>query len=273
MARGLHLHTNEQWQPTELRCRKPKPRRKAGRNPTRTGRILKESCGCCGATRGGGMCCPSGPPHPARAGGAAYSENQGVWPRAWRGVTEHTGRTASVGPGRVLRRRELSARARRGDAVGQTKCGEDTERLVVADGMALTLRVSHASVSPAEVTLVEQSLETVNVPRRRGGAPHRKLKRLIVDNGCDANWLHTLLWSRRMELVFPGHKRLLHQSKFVGKSRLAEVRHSAYFREFRGWCKSLIRARRCRTASRCGATSGNGGSKARSFGWATTGGS
>lgn len=122
------------------------------------------------------------------------------------GAAGRTRRPASARLGRVFRRRELFARKKRGDAVGKTKRGKGTKWLVVADGAGLPLGVSLASATPAEVTLIARTLETVRVPRKRGGAPRRKPKRLIADKGYDADWLRILLWSRGIELICP-HRR------------------------------------------------------------------
>lgn len=103
-------------------------------------------------------------------------------------------------------RRELFAREKGGDAVGKTKRGKGTKWLVAADGASIPLGVSLASATPAEVTLVQRTLETVSVPRLRGGAPRRKPKRLIADKGYDADRLRILLWSRGIELICP-HRR------------------------------------------------------------------
>jgi transposase len=66
--------------------------------------------------------------------------------------------------------------------------------------------VSIASASPAEITLIEQTLATVSVPRKHGGAPRRKMERLIADRGYDADWLRLSLWSRGIELICPHRK-------------------------------------------------------------------
>jgi transposase len=106
----------------------------------------------------------------------------------------------------MLHRRELFARKKRGECVGKTKRGKGTKWVVVADGAGVPLGVSLASASPAEVTLVEEALKTVRVPRLRGGAPRRKLKRLIADKAYDADWLRMLLANRGTELICP-HRR------------------------------------------------------------------
>jgi len=82
--------------------------------------------------------------------------------------------------------------------------------MVVAERSGIPLGVHIASASPAEITLVEETLATVKVPRKRGGAPRRKPKRLIADKAYDADWLRISLWSRGIELICPyrrGRKR------------------------------------------------------------------
>lgn len=78
--------------------------------------------------------------------------------------------------------------------------------MVVADGAGVPLGVSLASASPAEITLVEETLKTVSVPRLHGGAPKRKLKRLIADKAYDADWLRMVLRIQGTELICP-HRR------------------------------------------------------------------
>lgn len=63
-----------------------------------------------------------------------------------------------------------------------------------------------ASASPAEVTLIEEALKKVSVPRIRGGAPRRKFKRLIADKAYDADWLRRVLRNHGTELICP-HRR------------------------------------------------------------------
>ncbi len=52
---------------------------------------------------------------------------------------------------------------KRGDAVGKTKRGKGTKLMVVADGQGIPVGISLHSASPAEVTLVEETLDTVQV--------------------------------------------------------------------------------------------------------------
>lgn len=122
------------------------------------------------------------------------------------GPAGRTRPAAIVRLGRVLHERELFAREKSGDAVGKTKRGKGTKRLVVADGTGIPLGVSLASAAPAEVTLVPQTPDTLSVPRPQGAAPRRAPERLIADKGCAADWLPILLWSRGTERIRPPRK-------------------------------------------------------------------
>jgi transposase len=50
--------------------------------------------------------------------------------------------------------------------------------MVVVDGQGIPLGIHVTSASPSEVTLVEPTLDTVRVPRVRGGRPRQKPPRL-----------------------------------------------------------------------------------------------
>ncbi len=52
--------------------------------------------------------------------------------------------------------------------------------MVVAERAGIPLGMHIASTSPAEITLVQNMLATVKVPRKHGGAPRRKPERLIA---------------------------------------------------------------------------------------------
>ena len=90
--------------------------------------------------------------------------------------------------------------------MGKTKRGKGTKLMVVAERAGVPLGVHVASASPGEITLVEETLETVKVPRKHGGAPRRKPERLIADKAYDADWLRITLWSRGIELICPHRK-------------------------------------------------------------------
>jgi transposase len=77
------------------------------------------------------------------------------------------------------------------------------------------LGASVDAASPAEVTLLEQTLDTVAVGRpRKPGRPRKRPKRLIADRGYDSNPLRARLARRGIEPIIPArrnHKRATHQ--------------------------------------------------------------
>lgn len=62
------------------------------------------------------------------------------------------------------------------------------------------------SASPAEVTLLEPTLETIAVPRLGPGRPRKNPKRVIYDKACDADPLRKRLARRGIDLICP-HRR------------------------------------------------------------------
>ena len=61
------------------------------------------------------------------------------------------------------------------------------------------------SASPAEVTLLEKTLDTVAVPRRGGGRPRKNPERLILDKAYDSDPLRARLAKQGIEMICP-HK-------------------------------------------------------------------
>ncbi|MCB9852904.1 MAG: IS5 family transposase [Phycisphaerales bacterium] len=90
--------------------------------------------------------------------------------------------------------------------MGKTKRGKGTKWMVVADGAGVPLGVRLTSATPAEVTLLEPTLERVRVPRIRGGAARSKPRRVIADRAYDSDALRSRLKQRGIELICP-HRR------------------------------------------------------------------
>ena len=61
--------------------------------------------------------------------------------------------------GRVLRRRLIRPGKKRGDGVGKTKKSKGTKWMLVADGHGTPLGCHLGSATPAEVKLVERTLD------------------------------------------------------------------------------------------------------------------
>lgn len=105
--------------------------------------------------------------------------------------------------GRDVCRRELHAREKRGDAVGKTKRGKGTKCMVVVDGEGVPLGATIHSASPAEVTLLEETISTIAVPRGGPGRPRSTPERLIADKAYDSDPLRKRLKQRGIELIVP----------------------------------------------------------------------
>jgi transposase len=75
--------------------------------------------------------------------------------------------------------------------------------MVVADGKGLPLGSTLHSASPAEVTLIEETLEQLRLRDRRR---RPKPKRLIYDRAADSDKLRKRLRQRGIDLICP-HRR------------------------------------------------------------------
>ena len=92
---------------------------------------------------------------------------------------------------------------KRSAGIGKTKRGKGTKLMVVADGRGVPLGVRIALAAPAEVTLIESTLEQVAVPRSGPGRPRAKPRRLIYDKAADSNALRLRLKKRGIEPICP----------------------------------------------------------------------
>jgi Transposase DDE domain len=78
--------------------------------------------------------------------------------------------------------------------------------MVVVDGQGVPVGNLLASASPAEVTRLEPTLETVAVPRNGPGRPRKNPKRVIYDKACDSDPLRKRLARCGIELICPQRK-------------------------------------------------------------------
>jgi transposase len=109
----------------------------------------------------------------------------------------------------VLCRWPRYARQKRGAKVGKTKRGKGTKGMVLGDGTGTPLGVYLDAASPAEVMLLEQTLDTVAV-----GRPRKRPDRLLADRGYDSHPLRTRVARRGIEPIIPArrtHRRATHQ--------------------------------------------------------------
>jgi hypothetical protein len=87
-------------------------------------------------------------------------------------------------------------RLKKGVCIGKTKRGKGTKWMVVVDGEGIPLRNLLDSATPAEVTLMDSTLETIAVPRQGRGRPRKRSAQLIYDKACDSDALRTRLARR-----------------------------------------------------------------------------
>jgi transposase len=76
----------------------------------------------------------------------------------------------------------------------------------VVDGQGIPLGSTLTSASPAEVTLAEETLNRVSVPRKGRGRPKQRPQRLIADRAYDSDPLRKRLKTIKIDLIVPHRK-------------------------------------------------------------------
>jgi transposase len=102
---------------------------------------------------------------------------------------------------RVLCRRHLHSGEKRGSAIGKTKRGKGSKLMVLADGAGTPLGVLVEAATPAEVTLLQKTVQ--QVPWERLDA---KPERLILDRAYDSNQVRKDLAACGIEPIVPARK-------------------------------------------------------------------
>ncbi len=202
MARGLVRLTDAQWAKVEPLLPKFKRSAKGGRKPVDNRRVFE---GILWVLRSGARWkdLPSEYPSPTTCWRRLRDwEEQEILAE---GVAELPGRARRerrTRLGRNLCRWVVRPGEKRGACVGKTKRGKGTKWMVVVDGQGVPLGNYLDSASPAEVTLLETTLEQIAVPRWRG-RPRKKPLRIIADKGYDSDPLRKRLKHRGIDLVCP----------------------------------------------------------------------
>jgi transposase len=93
---------------------------------------------------------------------------------------------------------QLRSGEKGGAKIGPTKRGKGTKWMVLVDGAGTPLGAYLDAASPAEVTLLEQTL--ASQPIR--GRPQR----LIADRGYDSNAVRRLLERRHIQPIIPARR-------------------------------------------------------------------
>lgn len=119
--------------------------------------------------------------------------------------------------------------------------------MVVVDGTGIPLGIHVTSATPAEVTLVEPTLTTIQVPRGGGGAPRRNPGRLIGDRGFDSDPLRRRLARRGITFIAPYRSNRVYRP-FEDGRQLRRYRHrwiiERTFAWFGGFRRLVVRHER-----------------------------
>lgn len=87
--------------------------------------------------------------------------------------------------------------------MGKTERGKGSEWMLIVDGRGVPLGCHLGSASPAEVTLLEPTLDHIDVLPAEPGAPPPQPERLILDLGYDSDPLRERLAGRGIEMICP----------------------------------------------------------------------
>ncbi len=169
--------------------------------------------------------------------------------------------------GEHVHRRLVRVGEKGGSDVGKTKRGKGSKWMVVVDGQGVPLGIHVASASPADVTLVEPTLDTIRVPRAGRGRPRQKPPCLIADRGYDSDPMRARLGRRGITVIVPyrsnrtvrlyedgqqlrryRHRWIIERTfAWLGSSRRLLVRHERFtslYRTFLCFAAALIALRR-----------------------------
>lgn len=101
---------------------------------------------------------------------------------------------------------QLRAGEKGGTGVGITKVGKGSKVMVVVDGNGVPLGLHVDSAQPHEITLAQQTLDSIRVPRRRG-RPKSRPKELVADRAYDSREFRKELRKRGIKPVIPTFER------------------------------------------------------------------
>jgi transposase len=125
--------------------------------------------------------------------------------------------------------------------VGKTKRGKGTKLMVLADGQGTPLGVCVEKASPSEVTLLEKTLDSLNITQRRGRrCPACKPERLIADRGYDSNRARALLVTRAIDPIIPRRKNNTVATHQDGR-KLRRYRHRWIIERTNSWLQNFRR--------------------------------
>jgi transposase len=131
---------------------------------------------------------------------------RGVWEHIWRKALAALDVKGQLDWSMAFLDGSFAPAKKGGDKVGLTKKGKGTKWLLVVDGNGLPLGFHLDSATMNEVTLAEQTLDTIAVPRLRG-RPRQRPEKLVADRGYDSRNFRHALRRRRMQMCIPPRHR------------------------------------------------------------------
>ncbi len=92
--------------------------------------------------------------------------------------------------------------------------------MVATEGEGIPIGLVVTSATPHEAHLIEQTLDTIRIPRKGRGRPRKRIKRLIYDKAADSNDLWVRLKRERgIDLICPHRKNNKHKTQDGRKLR------------------------------------------------------
>ena len=130
----------------------------------------------------------------------------GVWERIWRAALAALDQHGQLDWSMSFLDGSFVPAKRGGEHVGLTKKGKGTKWMLVVDGNGVPLGFHLDSANKAEVTLAEQTLDTIRVARPRG-RPKRRPQKLVADRGYDSHAFRAVLRRRGIGMCIPPKRR------------------------------------------------------------------
>jgi transposase len=130
----------------------------------------------------------------------------GVWERIWRAALAELDHCGQLDWTMAFLDGSFAPARKGGDKVGLTKKGKGTKWMLVVDGYGLPLGYHLDSASCAEITLAEQTLDTIRVRHGRG-RPKQRPKKLVADRGDDSQAFRHALRCRGIKMCIPPRRR------------------------------------------------------------------
>jgi len=118
--------------------------------------------------------------------------------------------------------------------------------MVVVDGQGVPLGIHVTAASPGEVTLLDATLKTIRVPRRRGRGAPSCLTTLVGDMAYDSDPARERLAARGITLIVPYRSNCVHR-RYEDHRRLRRYRRrwvvERTFAWLGGFRRLLVRSR------------------------------